>query len=184
MQLAEELEGYDLSVITRSGHPAKPSEQQRVSAVHAETIVLLYPDGLSPAAAAAQQAATLSALQAGGGAVRGQRVVVQGPGADAAAYDAAEVRCCSGYVCSRILLCMEIADDYVLNHWRKQLKLPLLPHATVTQLAVQLARASGGGDQVVSLTTAGSERLSQLMAQVCKSRHTLSLECLSAYQSG
>lgn len=91
VQVAEELDGVDLRVITRSGNPAKPSEQRRAAAAAAETVVLLWPTGLSPADASAQQAAVLSALTTAGG-VKGQKVVVQSAGELVEDYDAVKVR--------------------------------------------------------------------------------------------
>jgi hypothetical protein len=76
VQVAAQLEGYGLNVITRSGSPAKPSDQARVAAAQADTVVLLWPLDKPAAEASAQTAAALSALRATGG-MRGQKVVVQ-----------------------------------------------------------------------------------------------------------
>lgn len=64
-----------LKVITRSGSPAKPSDQHRVAAASASTVVLLWPSDMPPAQASAHTAAALSALRASGG-IRGQKVCV------------------------------------------------------------------------------------------------------------
>lgn len=90
-QVAEELEGSNLSVITRSGNPAKPSEQRRASVAAADTVVLMWPSGLSPADASAQQAAVLASLKTSGG-VLGQKIVVQSAGQEVGEYDAVQVR--------------------------------------------------------------------------------------------
>jgi hypothetical protein len=90
-QILEEMEGSGLRVITRAGNPAKPTEQKRASAASAETVVLMWPAGLPPAEASAQQAAVLAALKTAGGVV-GQKVVVQSAGEDAAQFDAVKVR--------------------------------------------------------------------------------------------
>jgi hypothetical protein len=90
-QILEEMEGSGLHVITRAGNPAKPTEQKRASAALAETVVLMWPAGLPPAEASAQQAAVLAALKTAGGVV-GQKVVVQSAGEDAAQFDAVKVR--------------------------------------------------------------------------------------------
>jgi hypothetical protein len=90
-QILEEMEGSGLHVITRAGNPAKPIEQKRASAASAETVVLMWPAGLPPAEASAQQAAVLAALKTAGGVV-GQKVVVQSAGEDAAQFDAVKVR--------------------------------------------------------------------------------------------
>ncbi|KAF6253223.1 hypothetical protein COO60DRAFT_1548067 [Scenedesmus sp. NREL 46B-D3] len=86
-EIFEELEGSRLRVITRSGNPAKPPEQKRASAASAEAVVLMWPAGLPPAEASAQQAAVLAALKTAGGFV-GQKVVVQSAGEAAAQFDA------------------------------------------------------------------------------------------------
>ena len=93
LQVAEELEGMGLDVITRSGSPAKPTDQHRVAAAAASTVVLLWPADTPPAEASAQTAAALSALRASGG-VRGQKVVVQSRGDALAEFDATQV--CAG----------------------------------------------------------------------------------------
>jgi hypothetical protein len=90
LQVAEELEGMGLDVITRSGSPAKPTDQHRVAAAAASTVVLLWPADTPPAEASAQTAAALSALRASGG-VRGQKVVVQSRGDALAEFDATQV---------------------------------------------------------------------------------------------
>jgi hypothetical protein len=90
-QILEEMEGSGLQVITRSGNPAKPTEQKRASAASAETVVLMWPGGLPAAEASAQQAAVLAALKTAGGVV-GQKVVVQSAGEDVAQFDAVKVR--------------------------------------------------------------------------------------------
>jgi hypothetical protein len=89
-QILEEMEGSNLHVITRTGNPAKPTEQKRASAASAETVVLMWPAGLPAAEASAQQAAVLAALKTAGGVV-GQKVVVQSAGEDAAQFDAVKV---------------------------------------------------------------------------------------------
>lgn len=100
MQVAEELEGLGLTVITRSGSPAKPTDQHRVAAAAASTVVLLWPQDVPPAEASAHTAAALSALRASGG-VRGQKVVVQSRRDVLDEFDATQVsyrptrpRCC------------------------------------------------------------------------------------------
>lgn len=88
--MAEELDGSGLKVITRSGSPAKPSDQARAAAAAASTVVLLWPEDMSAAEASANTAAALSALRASGG-VRGQKVVVQSRGYALQDFDAAQV---------------------------------------------------------------------------------------------
>eukprot|EP00878_Enallax_costatus_P027636 GHUV01029773.1.p1 GENE.GHUV01029773.1~~GHUV01029773.1.p1 ORF type:complete len:281 (+),score=62.85 GHUV01029773.1:313-1155(+) len=89
-QVVEELEGTNLRVMTRSGNPAKPSEQKRASVATADTVVLMWPSDLSPADASAQQAAVLAALKTAGG-VAGQKIVVQSAGQEVGEYDAVQV---------------------------------------------------------------------------------------------
>lgn len=89
VQVADELEGYGLNVITRTGSPAKPSDQARVAAAQADTVVLLWPTDKPAAEASAQTAAALSALRASGG-VRGQKVVVQSRADALTEFDAIE----------------------------------------------------------------------------------------------
>jgi hypothetical protein len=62
----------------------------RVSARAADTVVVMWPSNMDVPAAAASQAATLSALKAVGG-VTGQKLVVQSTGSAVAEYNAAEV---------------------------------------------------------------------------------------------
>lgn len=93
MQVADELEGLGLNVITRTGSPAKPTDQHRVAACNAETVVLLWPSDMSPSEASAHTAAALSALRASGG-VRGQKVVVQSTSDAMTEFDATKVRVC------------------------------------------------------------------------------------------
>eukprot|EP00878_Enallax_costatus_P024281 GHUV01025906.1.p1 GENE.GHUV01025906.1~~GHUV01025906.1.p1 ORF type:complete len:571 (+),score=147.54 GHUV01025906.1:313-2025(+) len=89
-QVVEELEGTNLRVMTRSGNPAKPSEQKRASVATADTVVLMWPSDLSPADASAQQAAVLAALKTAGG-VAGQKIVVQSAGQEVGEYDAVQM---------------------------------------------------------------------------------------------
>jgi hypothetical protein len=87
----QELAGSGLELITRTGNPAKPSDQTLAAAAAAEAVVLLWPAHLSPAAASAQQAAVLSALKTAGGVAK-QKVVVQTAGeGEVAEYNAAQV---------------------------------------------------------------------------------------------
>lgn len=65
-QVAEEL-GGSLHVVTRSGNPARLADQRRAAVEAADTVVLLWPSGLSDAEASAQQAAVLLTLEAAGG---------------------------------------------------------------------------------------------------------------------
>lgn len=88
--MADELEGLGLNVITRSGSPAKPTDQHRVAAASADTVVVLWPGEMSSSEASAHTAAALSALRASGG-VRGQKVVVQSRADVLEEFDAAQV---------------------------------------------------------------------------------------------
>jgi hypothetical protein len=90
VQVADELEGSGLNVITRSGSPAKPTDQHRVAAANADTVVMLWPADMSSSEASAHTAAALSALRASGG-VRGQKVVVQSRADVLEEFDAAQV---------------------------------------------------------------------------------------------
>lgn len=89
-QIGEALETKELEVISRSGVPMRMEDLARVSARAADTVVVMWPQDMDVAAAAASQAATLSALKAVGG-VTGQKLVVQSTGSAVAEYNAAEV---------------------------------------------------------------------------------------------
>lgn len=86
-----------LNVITRSGSPAKPTDQHRVAAAAASTVVLLWPADMPAAQASAETAAALSALRASGG-VRGQKVVVQSRGDALTEFNATQVGAGLSYV--------------------------------------------------------------------------------------
>eukprot|EP00879_Flechtneria_rotunda_P032084 GHRR01035236.1.p1 GENE.GHRR01035236.1~~GHRR01035236.1.p1 ORF type:complete len:182 (+),score=71.26 GHRR01035236.1:1269-1814(+) len=114
--VAEELEDSGLQVITRSGNPAKPAEQRRASAAAADTVVLLWPSGLSAADGSAQQAAVLSALKTAGGVAK-QKVVVQSAGTQEADYNAAQV--CFTKFCQVVCIASKklFSSNFVVLLW-------------------------------------------------------------------